>query len=96
MKVVFFGTPEFAARTLKKVLLSRHEITGVVCGPDRRKGRGRKILFPQVKQVALEKSLNIFQPEDLKDAGFLHELSGLKADFFCVVAFRSSKRTHLD
>ncbi len=88
MKVVFFGTPEFAARTLKKVLLSRHEITGVVCGPDRRKGRGRKVVLHEVKQVALEKKLSIFQPEDLKDEGFLRELRGLNADFFCVVAFR--------
>lgn len=88
MKVVFFGTPEFAARTLKKVLLSRHEIAGVVCGPDRRKGRGRKVVLPEVKQVALEKRLIIFQPEDLKDEEFLRELGGLNADFFCVVAFR--------
>jgi methionyl-tRNA formyltransferase len=88
MKVVFFGTPEFAARTLKKVLSSRHQIVGVVCGPDRRKGRGRKIAFPEVKQLGLEKELNILQPEDLKDQGFLNELQDLGADFFCVVAFR--------
>ncbi|UCC79800.1 MAG: methionyl-tRNA formyltransferase [Candidatus Zixiibacteriota bacterium] len=88
MKVVFFGTPEFAARTLKKVLLSRHRIVGVVCGPDRRKGRGRKIVFPEVKTLALEKGLSILQPEDLKDEGFLRELRDFDADFFCVVAFR--------
>ena len=88
MKVVFFGTPEFAARTLKKALSSHHQIIGVVCGPDRRKGRGRRIIFPEVKQLVLEKGLNILQPEDLKDEGFLRELSGMNADLFCVVAFR--------
>ncbi len=88
MKVVFFGTPEFAARTLKKVLLSRHRIAGVVCGPDRRKGRGQKIVYPEVKTLALEKGLNILQPEDLNDEGFLRELMDFDADFFCVVAFR--------
>lgn len=88
MKVVFFGTPDFAARTLKKILLSQHQIVGVVCGPDRRKGRGRKVIFPEVKQLALEKGLSVLQPENLKDKGFLRELRGFKADFFCVVAFR--------
>jgi methionyl-tRNA formyltransferase len=88
MKVVFFGTPEFAARTLKKILSSRHQMVGVVCGPDRPRGRGRKLVFPQVKELALEERLNILQPENLKDDRFLRELSGLNADFFCVVAFR--------
>jgi len=63
MKVVFFGTPDFAARTLKKILLSRHHVVGVVCGPDRRRGRGRKVIFPEVKQLASEKGLTVLQPE---------------------------------
>jgi len=88
MKVVFFGTPDFAARTLKKILSSNHRLAGVVCGPDRQKGRGRKTVFSEVKQLALESDLNVLQPENLKDRTFLKELKGLDADFFCVVAFR--------
>lgn len=88
MKVVFFGTPDFAARTLKKILSSNHRLAGVVCGPDRHKGRGRKIILPEVKQLALESELTVLQPENLKDRTFLKELKGLNADFFCVVAFR--------
>lgn len=88
MKVVFFGTPEFAARTLKKVLLSHHEVIAVVCGPDRRKGRGRKVIYPEIKQLVMKKGLKILQPENLNDDLFLEELKNLNADFFCVVAFR--------
>jgi methionyl-tRNA formyltransferase len=88
MKVVFFGTPEFAARTLKKILSSDHDIVAAVCGSDSRKGRGRKEAFPEVKQVALERGLKLLQPGNLKDRNFITQLENLNADFFCVVAFR--------
>ncbi len=88
MKVLFFGTPEFAAVCLEKILLTDHEIAGVVCQPDKPRGRGRKVAIAEVKQAAIEKKLKILQPENLKDPFFLNELKTLEADFFCVVAFR--------
>lgn len=88
MKVVFFGTPEFAARTLKIILSSNHEIIAAVCGPDSRKGRGRKAEFPEVKTVALENGIQILQPQNLKNRNFVAQLRNINADFYCVVAFR--------
>ncbi len=88
MKVVFFGTPEFASRTLEKILASAHQVVGVVSAPDRPRGRGRKLEYPPVKKLALNRNLDIYQPENLKDPAFLDRLKSSGADFFCVVAFR--------
>ena len=88
MRLVFFGTPEFASRCLGKILLSRHEVAAVVTAPDRPRGRGKKLAQPEIKKLALEHGLEILQPERLKDPQFLKRLGSIGADFFCVVAFR--------
>lgn len=88
MRLIFFGTPEFASRCLQKILLSRHEVAAVVTAPDRPRGRGRKSAMPEVKKLALERGLEVLQPERLKDLSFLGRLDAIGADFYCVVAFR--------
>ncbi len=88
MRLVFFGTPEFASRCLEKIIASDHEVLAVVTAPDKPKGRGKKIEPPDVKITALKHGLEVFQPEKLKEKEFISRLKALKADFYCVVAFR--------
>ena len=87
MRLVFFGTPEFASRCLEKILL-KHQVAAVVTAPDKPKGRGMKVEPSEVKRLAQERGLDILQPINLKDSEFLKRLSSYKADLFCVVAFR--------
>jgi methionyl-tRNA formyltransferase len=88
MKIVFFGTPQFAVESLKKIYSSKHEIIAVVTAPDKEKGRGLKISYSGVKQFALLHHLKILQPEKLNDEYFVNTLKELNADLFIVVAFR--------
>jgi len=88
LRIVFMGTPEFAATCLETLLEGRHEVVGVVTAPDRESGRGRKISQSAVKKLALEKGLPIEQPAKLREEGFLEVLKGWNADLGVVVAFR--------
>lgn len=89
MKIVFFGTPEFAAYALRKIAESGSaEVAAVVTMPDKRAGRGHKMLQSAVKQYAVAKNIPVLQPEKLKDAGFLEQLRACGADLFVVIAFR--------
>ena len=88
MKIVFFGTPNFAATNLNDLIHAGHEIVGVVCPPDSRKGRGKQLKPCAVKEVALENKIPVLQPIKLRDEAFIDELNRLKADLFVVVAFR--------
>ena len=88
MKIVFFGTPEFAVASLKALYESGHEIVSVVTVPDRTGGRGNKLIESDVKKFALEKGLPILQPEKLRDPMFVDRLIDLNADLFVVIAFR--------
>lgn len=89
MKILFFGTPEFAVPSLLKIFHSRHQIVGVVTQPDKPKGRGKKIFPPSVKEAAQRYNLfPILQPENLKDKTFINALSQISADVYVVVAFR--------
>lgn len=81
------GTPEFAAVSLKALLESRHEVVGVVTQPDRPKGRGQKVAFSPVKELALKHNLPVLQPVDLKEPEFLKTLASWEADLIVVVAF---------
>ena len=76
LRIVFMGTPEFAATCLETLLEGRHEVVGVVTAPDRESGRGRKISQSEVKKLALEKGLPIEQPVKLREEGFLEILKG--------------------
>ena len=88
LRIVFMGTPEFAATCLETLLEGMHEVVGVVTAPDRESGRGRKISQSAVKKLALEKGLPIEQPAKLREEGFLEVLKGWNADLGVVVAFR--------
>lgn len=82
------GTPEFAVPSLQKLYESGYTIAGVVTAPDKPAGRGMQLTQSAVKKFALEKGLNILQPEKLKSPEFLQELQSLNADIQVVVAFR--------
>ena len=88
LRIVFLGTPEFAATCLKKLLEGRHEVVGVVTAPDKESGRGRKITQSDVKKLAIERGLPIAQPEKLQSDDFLETLKDWNADLGVVVAFR--------
>jgi methionyl-tRNA formyltransferase len=86
MRVVFFGSPEFAVPTLRQVAAT-HEVLLVVSQPDRPAGRGRAVTPPAVKQVALELGLPTAQPTKLRDPEFAAQLTRLAADAFVVIAY---------
>ncbi|WP_293151703.1 MULTISPECIES: methionyl-tRNA formyltransferase [unclassified Microcoleus] len=89
MKIVFFGTPEFAVATLSSLLSHpEFEVVGVVTQPDKRRGRGNKLMPSPVKDVALNHSLPVWQPRRIKkDAQTLAKLREAEADVFVVVAY---------
>ncbi len=89
MRVVYFGTPDFAVESLDAIMQSaRHEVAAVVTVPDRQAGRGQKVVYSPVKQYALDHQLPLLQPEKLRDPHFLEDLQKYNADIFVVVAFR--------
>jgi methionyl-tRNA formyltransferase len=88
MKVVFMGTPEFAATILEKLIKNNIEIVGVVTVADKPTGRGLQLSESAVKKLAIQHNLTLLQPLKLKDPDFIFSLENLKADLFVVVAFR--------
>ncbi len=87
MKILFMGTPDFAAESLKALLNADMDIVGVVSQPDKPKGRGHKLMPTEVKSVALEAGLKVFQPLTLKDGTFREILDELKPELIVVVAY---------
>ena len=89
MKVIFFGTPQFAVTTLRKLLENPQiEIVAVVTQPDKIRGRGNKMIPSAVKQLALENNLPVWQPPSIKkDSETLEKLQASQADAFVVVAY---------
>lgn len=88
MKIVFFGTPEFAVESLDKLIDAGFDIAAVVTMPDKIAGRGHKLIESDVKKYAKEKGLQILQPEKLKSSEFIEKLRSINADLFIVIAFR--------
>ena len=88
IRIVYFGTPEFAASQLEAILAAGYEVAAVVTMPDKPAGRGRKIQYSEVKKTAMEHGLPLLQPEKLKDPQFLETLASYQANLFIVVAFR--------
>jgi methionyl-tRNA formyltransferase len=86
VRVVFFGSPEFAVPSLG-LMAERHEVVLVVSQPDRPAGRGRALAAPAVKQLAQRLAIPVEQPLKLKDPAFLQRLAALRADLFVVVAY---------
>lgn len=87
LRVVFAGTPEFAASSLAALLESQHDVVAVYTQPDRPAGRGRKLTPSPVKQLALEHDLPVYQPQTLKAPEAQAELAALEADIMVVVAY---------
>ena len=87
MRVVFMGTPDIAATCLKKILADGFEVVGVYTQPDRPKGRGMKMVFSPVKEVALAHGIPVFQPEHFREEETVQQLRELKPDICAVVAY---------
>ena len=87
-KIIFYGTPEFAVSSLEQLLKNQFNIIAVVTSPDKPAGRGQKLQTSPVKDFALQHSLKILQPVNLKDPEFMEELKKLNPDLQIVVAFR--------
>ena len=88
MKILYWGTPEYAVPTLLSLHAAGHEIVGVVTQPDRRRGRGKHLMPSAVKVCAQSLGLHTFTPERIKiDIDCQNELANLKADVSVVVAF---------
>lgn len=96
MRIVFFGTPELAVPSLEAVA-ARHDVTAVVCQPDRPKGRGKQLAAPPVKTWALEKGIPVHQPTKLNDGTFESWLRDQAPDVCAIAAYgRILKQPILD
>ena len=87
MRVIFAGTPDFAASALAALIEAGHEILVVLTQPDRPKGRGMKLTPSPVKTLALQHNLPVWQPENLKDTAVQQQLRDLQADVMVVAAY---------
>ena len=87
MKIIFAGTPDFAAKHLEIILQSKHEVLSVLTQPDRESGRGKKINLSPVKQTALDNDIHVYQPESLKIEGVFDKLKNTDPDLILVVAY---------
>jgi methionyl-tRNA formyltransferase len=87
MRIVFFGTPQFAVPTLDRLLASGHSVVGVVTQPDRPRGRGQRVTEGPVKTVALAHGVPVTQPDRLKTPEFLDAFAAMSADLGVVAAY---------
>ena len=88
LKIVFFGTPDFAVESLRAMLDNGFNIAAVVTATDKVAGRGHKLTCSAVKNFAVERGLRVLQPEKLRDVDFVNTLREINADLFVVIAFR--------
>ena len=82
MRIIFFGTPFFAAEILQHLIQKNYDIAAIVCPPDKMTGRGKKIKSCAVKKRGLENKINILQPENLSNDLFIKSLKEFNADIF--------------
>ena len=87
MRVVFMGTPDIAATCLKKIIADGFHVVACYTQPDRPKGRGMKMVYSDVKQVALEAGIPVFQPENFREEETVAQLRSLRPDVCAVVAY---------
>lgn len=87
LRIIFAGTPDFAARHLQALLDSEHQVIAVYTQPDRPAGRGQQLQASPVKQLALAQNIPVFQPKSLKKAPAQQQLAALDADLMVVVAY---------
>ncbi len=88
LKIVFFGTPDFAVESLSRLVDGGYNIAAVVTMPDKPAGRGRQLQQSDVKRYAVQHQLPVLQPVSLKDEAFIEELRSFQAQLFIVIAFR--------
>ena len=88
LKLIFFGTPNFAVQILNEIYNSNFILECVVTNPDKKSGRGRKIKTSPVKDYCSENNIKTLNPESLTDTKFITKLNNFKADLFVVVAFK--------
>ncbi len=88
LRIIFFGTPEFAVASLDMLLKNGYDVAGIVTAPDKPAGRGLELKFSAVKEYAMSKNIRVLQPENLKSEAFLHQLKELNPNLGIVVAFR--------
>jgi methionyl-tRNA formyltransferase len=93
LKIVFFGTPDFAVCALKKIIESGYNVVAVVTAPDKPAGRGYQLQMSAVKKAAIELELPVLQPTNLKSEEFITELKSIGADIQIVIAFRMLPET---
>ncbi len=87
MRIIFAGTPEFAAAALAALIKAGHEVALVLTQPDRPAGRGMKLAVSPVKQLALRHGLSVLQPSTLKDTGVQAQLASVHAEVMIVAAY---------
>jgi methionyl-tRNA formyltransferase len=87
LNIIFAGTPDFAATTLKDLISSNHKVVAVYTQPDRPSGRGRKLTPSPVKQLAIANNIEVFQPANLKEEVDQNIINTLNADIMIVVAY---------
>ena len=87
LRILFAGTPDFAATSLAALLNTEHQVVGVYTQPDRPSGRGRKLTPSPVKALALEHGIEVMQPTSLKDSDAQAALAAFNADIMVVVAY---------
>ena len=88
MRIVFMGTPDFAVGSLEALAeCGKHEIVGVITQPDRPKGRGNKMLMTPVKEYALSKGYEVYQPQKVKTPEFVQILRDMQPELIVVAAF---------
>lgn len=88
LKIVFFGTPDFAVESLNAIVDAGFDVAAVVTATDKVAGRGHRLLCSAVKEYALNKGIPVLQPAKLKDTDFITALREINADLFVVIAFR--------
>ena len=87
LRVIFAGSPEFSVPTLEALIDSEHEVVAVYTQPDRPRGRGKKVQFTPVKEVAVAHDIPVYQPLSLRDPEAQAEFASLNADLMIVVAY---------
>lgn len=88
LPIIFFGTPSFASIQLERLMEHGYRVVAAVTAPDKPAGRGLRLKYSEVKEVAFRYNIPLLQPESLKDPDFLQKLQSFNARLFIVIAFR--------